>query len=75
LSLPERRFPPPWSAEETDSVMVRRVLDMRDYSEGTAVEEVKPGWYRVEWDAPTPWQHEARVPIPSTDFQWKDQNG
>lgn len=53
--------------------MKRRVIDNRDHSLGTAVEDLGRGCYRVEWDEPTPYQREARVPIPSLGFAWADE--
>jgi len=53
--------------------MERRVICKRDYSYGTAVQDLGRGRYRVKWDEPTPYQDDARVPIPSADFDWADK--
>lgn len=52
--------------------MTRRVIDKMDYSTGVVVEDLGRGRYRVEWDTPTPFQREAKVPIPSRCFDWAE---
>ncbi len=47
-----------------------RLLDLRTNGYGTAVADLGRGRYRVQWDEPTPFQDEAKVPIPSADFDW-----
>lgn len=54
--------------------MRRRVFCLYDNSAGYAVEHLGRNRYRVEWDDPTPLQHETKVTIPSAIFVWADEN-
>ena len=47
-----------------------RVVDLWTGEYGTAVEKLTKNYWRVEWDNPTPYEDEARCPIPSRHFRW-----
>jgi hypothetical protein len=51
--VPERRFPPPWSVEETEACFIVRdtngqALALQDYANVPAEREAEP-YRRVDW--------------------------